>query len=99
MVKITMNVKKYILNCSILSEIDVLLSETAMSVSIYCFIFALEMHILVITQLFTDVKGGTRLSHEWKLHRHGYYCQRRGHLKDGGKKPLILIFLRPLPSL
>ena len=35
MVKITMNVKKYILNCSILSEIDVLLSETAMSVSIY----------------------------------------------------------------
>ena len=67
MVKITMNVKKYILNCSILSEIDVLLSENAMSVSIYCFIFALEMHILVITQLFTDVKGGTRLSHEWKL--------------------------------
>ena len=55
-----MNVKKYILNCSILSE-------NAMSVSIYCFIFALEMHILVITQLFTDVKGGTRLSHEWKL--------------------------------
>ena len=45
MVKITMNVKKYILNCSILSEIDVLLSETAMSVDIYCFIFALEMHI------------------------------------------------------
>ena len=64
-----MNVKKYILNCSILSEIDVLLSETAMSVDIYCFIFALEMHILVITQLFTDVKGGTRLSHEWKLNR------------------------------
>lgn len=99
MVKITMNVKKYILNCSILSEIDVLLSETAMSVSIYCFIFALEMHILVITQLFTDVKGGTRLSHEWKLNSQGYYCQRRDHLKDGGKKPLILIFLRPLPSL
>ena len=60
MVRIRMNVKKYILNCSIVSE-------TAMSVSIYCFIFALEMHILVIAQLFTDVMGGIRLSHEWKL--------------------------------
>ena len=76
MVKITMNVKKYILNCSILSEIDVLLSETAMSVSIYCFIFALEMHILVITQLFTDIKGGTKQDDEKKGDGQDDYCRR-----------------------
>lgn len=39
-----MNVKNYILKSIVLSEIDMLLSEIAMSVSIYYFTFAVKIH-------------------------------------------------------
>ena len=39
-----MNVKIYILKSIVLSEIDMLLSEIAMSVSIYYFTFAVKIH-------------------------------------------------------
>lgn len=44
MVENTMNVKIYILKSIVLSEIDMLLSEIAMSVSIYYFTFAVKIH-------------------------------------------------------
>lgn len=44
MVENTMNVKIYIIKHVVMSEIDMLLSEIAMSVSINYFTFAVKIH-------------------------------------------------------
>lgn len=44
MVENTMNVKIYIIKHVVMSKIDMLLSEIAMSFSIYYFTFAVKIH-------------------------------------------------------